>query len=49
VYNAKDNTTKALYGVGLSYAFTPAVSARVEVQRPSSDSTNVSAGVSFQF
>ncbi|SFD24991.1 outer membrane beta-barrel protein [Massilia yuzhufengensis] len=45
----KDSTTKALYGVGVSYAFTPAVSARLEVQKPSSDSTNLSAGVAFQF
>ena len=48
-YSATDSTTKALYGVGLSYAFTPAVSARVEVQKPASDATNVSAGVAFQF
>lgn len=47
--SAKDDETKALYGIGLSYAFTPAVSARVEVQKPASDVTNVSAGVSFQF
>lgn len=44
-----DATTKALYGVGMSYAFTPAVSARVEVQKPSSDATNLSAGLSYQF
>lgn len=49
VYSAKDHTTKALYGVGVSYAITPAVSTRVEVQKPTSDSTNVSAGVAFQF
>jgi len=49
VYNAKDHTTKALYGVGVNYAFTPAVSGRLEVQKPTSDATNVSAGVSFQF
>jgi OOP family OmpA-OmpF porin len=48
-YNAKDHTTKALYGVGVSYAITEAVSARVEAQKPTSDATNVSAGVSFQF
>lgn len=48
-YSGKDSTTKALYGVGLSYAFTPAVSARLEVQKPSSDATNLSAGVAFQF
>ncbi|MEX5746062.1 outer membrane beta-barrel protein [Massilia sp. X63] len=48
-YDSKESTTKALYGVGLSYAFTPAVSARLEVQKPASDGTNVSAGVAFQF
>ena len=48
-YSGKDSTTKALYGAGLSYAFTPAVSARVEVQKPASEATNLSAGVSFQF
>lgn len=48
-YSVKDSTTKALYGVGLSYAFTPAVSARLEVQKPASDATNLSAGVAFQF
>jgi len=49
VYSGKDTTTKALYGVGLGYAITEAVSARVEVQKPASDLTNVSAGVSFRF
>ena len=48
-YSDKDSTTKALYGVGVSYAFSPAVSARVEVQKPASDATNLSAGVAFQF
>jgi len=48
-WSYKDSTTKALYGVGASYAFSPAVSARVEVQKPASDATNVSAGVAFQF
>jgi OOP family OmpA-OmpF porin len=48
-YSAKDSTTKSLYGVGLNYAFTPAVSARLEVQKPSSDATNLSAGVAFNF
>ena len=47
--SAKESETKALFGVGAAYAFTPAVSARVEVQKPASDVTNVSAGVSFQF
>jgi OOP family OmpA-OmpF porin len=48
-FSAKDSETKALYGVGVSYAFTPAVSARLEVQKPASDATNVSAGVAFAF
>jgi OOP family OmpA-OmpF porin len=48
-FKDSDSTTRALYGVGMSYAFTPAVSARVEVQKPASDATNLSAGVSFQF
>lgn len=38
-----------LYGVGLGYNFSPTVAGRVEVQKPSSDSTNVSVGVAFQF
>jgi OOP family OmpA-OmpF porin len=33
----------------MSYAITPAVAARVEVQKPASDATNLSAGVAFQF
>lgn len=45
----KDSTTKALYGVGLNYAITPAVSARVEVQKISQAATNLSVGVSYGF
>lgn len=45
----KESDNKAVYGVGLGYAFTPTVSARVEVQKPESDVTNLSAGVSFRF
>jgi OOP family OmpA-OmpF porin len=48
-FSDKDSTTKALYGVGMSYAFSPAVSARIEVQKPSSDATNLSLGAAFQF
>ncbi|QYF94956.1 outer membrane beta-barrel protein [Massilia sp. PAMC28688] len=46
---AKGDDSGVLYGVGLSYAITPTMSARLEVQRPDSDMTNVSAGVSFKF
>jgi OOP family OmpA-OmpF porin len=38
-----------LYGVGLGYNFSPTIAGRVEVQKPSSDSTNVSVGVAYQF
>ncbi|QOY92654.1 outer membrane beta-barrel protein [Massilia sp. UMI-21] len=48
-YQGKDSTTRALYGVGLSYAYSPAVSARLEVQKPSSDASNLSAGLSYRF
>ena len=45
----EDDESGVLYGVGLGYAFSPAVSARIEVQRPASDLTNISAGLSFKF
>lgn len=47
--SVSDTTTKALVGVGVSYAFTPAVSGRVELQRAGSGITNLSAGVAYQF
>ena len=48
-FSAAESTDRALFGIGASYAITPVISARIELQRPSSDSTNFSAGVSFQF
>jgi len=39
----------ALYGVGLNYSFAPNISARIEAQKPSSDSTNVGVGIVFKF
>ena len=47
--SGNDSTSKVLYGVGVGYAITPQVAARLEVQRPSSDTTTVRAGVSFKF
>ena len=38
-----------LLGVGLGYQFSSTVSGRIEVQRPSSDSSNISAGIAFAF
>lgn len=40
---------KTMYGFGAAYAFTPVISGRVELQRPTSDSNNVSAAVVFKF
>ncbi|KFC67278.1 outer membrane beta-barrel protein [Massilia sp. LC238] len=48
-FTNKDSTTKALYGIGLSYAISPAIAARVEVQKISQQATNLSTGLSFQF
>jgi OOP family OmpA-OmpF porin len=48
-FTAADSTSGVLYGIGAGYTFTPTVSARLEFQKPSSDSTNVSVGVSFKF
>ena len=44
-----DNGGGTTYGVGLAYHFTPTVSGRIEAQKPSSDSTNVSLGVVVKF
>ncbi|MDB5934737.1 MAG: hypothetical protein JWQ01_2081 [Massilia sp.] len=47
--SATDSTNKALYGVGVGYAFNAKIAARLEVQKPSSDSSNVSVSVSYKF
>jgi OOP family OmpA-OmpF porin len=38
-----------VYGVGLRYHFTPTISGRIEVMKPTVDSTNVNVGVVFKF
>lgn len=48
-YVFKDDTTRALLGVGLNYKLNEKVSARIEVQRPGLDLTNYKAGVSYAF
>lgn len=45
----KDTQNKALFGVGVSYAITKEVSARIEWQRPVSHSHNISVGVAYHF
>jgi OOP family OmpA-OmpF porin len=47
--NSSVSESHGLYGIGLGYAFSPTISGRIEVQRPTSDSTNLSAGVAFSF
>jgi OOP family OmpA-OmpF porin len=45
----KESDTKALFGVGVGYEFTPTAAVRFEVQRPESDTTNMSVGLAFKF
>ena len=45
----EDFDSGVLYGVGVGYAFTPTIAGRVEYQRPNSDSSIITAGVSFKF
>lgn len=47
--NGSDSTSGGLYGIGLGYNFSSQIVGRVEVQKPSSDSTNVSVGVAYKF
>lgn len=47
--NGSDSTSGALYGVGLGYNFSSQIAGRVELQKPSGDSTNVSIGVAYKF
>lgn len=48
-YSGSASDSGAIYGVGIGYAFTPAISGRAEIQKTSSDSSNLSVGVSFKF
>ena len=44
-----ESSNGVLAGVGATYAFSPTIMARAEIQRPSDDLTNLSVGVSFGF
>jgi hypothetical protein len=46
---AGENSSGALYGVGLGYQFTPAVFGRVEVQKPANSVNNVGVTVGYKF
>jgi opacity protein-like surface antigen len=43
------STSSVLYGVGVGYNFTPNISARLEAQKPTSDTSNVGASLSLKF
>ena len=44
-----ETQNRFMYGAGASFAITPNIAARVEYQKPSSDSDNIGASVVFQF
>jgi OOP family OmpA-OmpF porin len=44
-----DSDNGVLYGAGIGHQFNQNVSARLELQRPSSDSTNFSVAVAYKF
>jgi OOP family OmpA-OmpF porin len=48
-FSGKSHESGGLYGLGLGYAFSPVVHARLEVQRPANDATRIVAGVGFSF
>ncbi len=48
-FSGSESDDGLLLGIGLGYQFTNTVSGRIEVQRPSSDSSNISAGIAFAF
>lgn len=45
----QQRTDGGLYGIGMAYTFRKLVSLRVELQKPTSDLTNLSVGVAFRF
>lgn len=47
--SCNESTSGVLYGLGLAYNFSETVAARVEAQKPTSDSSNVSIGLAVQF
>jgi Outer membrane protein beta-barrel domain len=48
-FTYNDDANGGLYGVGLNYDFSPAVSGRVEVQKPMRDIVNYNVGLVFKF
>ncbi|QBE64582.1 porin family protein [Pseudoduganella lutea] len=48
-YRDDESVDNTLVGIGLAYRFSANLSGRVEVQKPASDTTNVSLGLAWQF
>lgn len=48
-FTAKENDTKAMFGVGLEYSLSKAMALRAEFQKPSSDTEVLSLGLRFNF
>ena len=48
-YTYGDDVDRALFGLGLNYSFSNQLSGRVEVQKPASDVTNLSAALVWKF
>jgi OOP family OmpA-OmpF porin len=48
-YRGDESADNSLVGIGLAYKFSANLSGRVEVQKPASDTTNVSLGLAWQF
>ena len=44
-----EDKTTGLVGLGIGYDFTPTVTGRLEYQRPTSDTSNLSVGVAYSF
>jgi hypothetical protein len=48
-HGGTESVSGSLLGVGVGYAFSQTVSARAEIQKPSSDWSNVSIGVTIKY
>lgn len=46
---AKGSTDGVLYGVGVGYNFSPNITARLEAQKPTSDTSNIGASLALKF
>ncbi|GGY05754.1 outer membrane beta-barrel protein [Massilia dura] len=48
-YRGSESVDNTLYGIGLAYNFSQNLSGRVELQKPSSDTTNTSVSLVWKF